>query len=84
MVLDMKRYILKCDDKEYDLTKTELKMLGLLSDNYFHSTKELRKFTGVWSICRLLAILKEKVPEIKIVSKKIYGYILINKIEIGE
>ena len=47
MIIDTGKYILKYNLKRIELSQKELKLLLLLSDNKYHTIKEIRKYVGI-------------------------------------
>lgn len=47
MIIDTRKYILKYNLKRIELSQKELKLLLLLSDNKYHTIKEIRKYVGI-------------------------------------
>lgn len=86
MILNVRNYKL---DK-YNLSKQNLRLLLLLSDNNFHSKEEIDEFIeGYFAEGRCknrpttaVGRLKKKITELEIVSKNGFGYKLLTEIKI--
>lgn len=80
MILNVKSYSLL---DEIDLSKNEMKLVLLLSDNEYHSAKECLDYIGIYSHANLYSLINKinKNKEL-ITHKKRIGYRIKEKIKI--